>query len=149
MKNILYTFLLVGTSLLLGSCSKDEDTSPPTIEIQKPQENEVVFTGSTLKMRFRFTDEYGIQKYSYEIFPEVGDNTYNDFVYSNEVFIPTLYTELVFDHSVLIPEMSTYPNVWAFTTTGNYILRVTATDNYGNVNTKERIFKVEALTPQE
>lgn len=149
MKNILYTFLLVTSALFLGSCSEDKDTTPPTIEIQKPQENEVVLTGSNLKMRFRFTDEFGIQKYTYKIFPEVAENVYVDFNYANEVFIPSLYQELVFDHSVNIPVMSTTPGTWGYTTPGNYILRVTATDIYNNVNSVDRIFKVEPSQTEE
>lgn len=149
MKNILYTFLLVTSALFLGSCSEDKDTTPPTIEIQKPQENEVVLTGSNLKMRFRFTDEFGIQKYSYQIFPEVEQDPWFDFNYANEVFIPTLYQELVFDHSVNIPVMGTTPGTWGYTTPGNYILRVTATDIYGNKNEVVRIFKVEASQTEE
>lgn len=146
MKNFLYTFLLVSSALFLGACTKDEDTTPPTIEIQKPVENEVVFTGSILKMKFRFTDEYGVQKYKYEIFPEATESLIGDFLYENEVFIPTVYTELVFDHSVKIPlEISNS----VLTTTGNYILRVTATDIYGNANVENRIFKVVVAQTEE
>lgn len=147
MRNLLYVFLLVGSSLLLGSCSNDSDTTPPTIEIQKPVENEVVFTGSILKMKFRFTDEYGTQKYMYEIFPKDFNGSIGEFTYENVVFIPKVYTELVLDHSVKIPE--TASGATTPTVTGDYILRVTATDFYGNVNVVDRIFKIDSVSETE
>lgn len=138
MKNILYAFLLVSSSLFLGSCSKDGDSDAPTIEIVSPSENQVFETGDAIKMKFRIADEYGIAAYAYQIYHEV-PGIVGEFTYEKEIPINTLYTSLESDHSVNIPLMSTDSIP---TAVGNYNLRVTAVDIYNNRRVVDRPIKI-------
>ncbi|RRJ87709.1 DUF4625 domain-containing protein [Paenimyroides tangerinum] len=139
MKNILYTFLLVGTSLLLGSCSNDEDTEAPKVEIINPEENQVVFVGDILKTKMSFKDDYGVRFYSYEIFHKDGIVP-GEFTYKKEIEINVPANEFEISPSVTIPIMTkdSIP-----TATGDYILRVLAVDWYNNSNYVDRTFKIE------
>lgn len=138
MRNILYAFLLVGTSLFLGSCSKDEDTTAPTIEIVNPLENQVFETGDAIKMKFRIADEYGIAAYAYQIY-HYTPGILGEFTYEKEITINTLYTSLESDHSVNIPLMITDSIP---TAVGDYNLRVTAVDIYNNRRVLDRPIKI-------
>lgn len=128
MKNILYALLLVAGGLFLDSCSNDKDTSGPTIEIITPEVNDTVKLGSNLEMKFRFTDDYGIRYYSYDIFYET-PGTVGEFEYFKEINVGGSYIEYEVPHSVFIPKKY---NDSIPTVTGNYTLRVIAIDMYGN-----------------
>ena len=139
MRNILYAFLLVGTSLFLGSCSKDEDTDGPSIELINPEENQIVLTGNILKMTMSFKDGYGVRFYSYEIFHKDGIVP-GEFTYKKEIEINVPANEFEITPSVTIPifNKDSIP-----TATGDYILRVLAVDWYNNSNYVDRTFKIE------
>lgn len=144
MKNILYAFLLFSSSFLLGSCSNDSDTTPPTIEILKPQTNEVVFIGEDLDMKFRFTDEYGVAYYSYEIFHK-GELVPGEFHYKNEIDLKIVLNEFEIDHYVKIPiaDKNGVPTI-----AGDYILRVVAIDWYNNKSVLDKTIKIEEKVSQ-
>ncbi len=139
MRNILYAFLLVGTSLFLGSCSKDEDTTAPTIEIITPEVNDTIKLGDNLNMKFRFTDEYGVRYYSYAIFYNI-PGTEGEFDYFKEINLQSVFTEYEVPHSVRIPKNY---NDSIPTPIGDYTLRVIAIDWYGNSNVVDQPLKVE------
>jgi len=138
MKNILYTFLLVSSAFLLGSCSKDEDTDAPKIEVLNPEENQEVKIGSNLNMLLRFKDEYGVRFYSYEIFYKEGVVP-GEFNYKKELNINGVLNEFEIGHSVSIPAMSldSIP-----TATGDYVLRILAVDLYDNMSYVDRTIKI-------
>lgn len=139
MKNIFYLFLLFATTLLVVSCDNDEDTEAPIIEILKPEENEVVKIGENLKMKFKFSDEYGVRYYSYEIYHQDGVVP-GEFHYKKEIELSNLLNEFEIPYSVNVPTMSTdsLPTV-----TGNYVLRVIARDFYSNVRVVDKNIKIE------
>ena len=145
MKNILYIFLLVSSTLFLGSCSNDKDNDGPEIEIIKPDENEVVLTGTNLNMKFRFKDEYGIYNFVYQIYHEDSEIE-GRFTYSTEIIFNEIVTSFETSRTVLIPLMKseTIP-----TAPGNYILRVISTDIYNNRTIAERKFIVQQSVEKE
>jgi len=145
MKNILYAFLMIASVFFISSCSNNEDKDAPSIEILKPQENEVVETGKNLNMKFRFKDEYGVHYYSYELFHEDGQ-VQGEFTYKKELDVETVLNEFEISHSVQIPLMNrdSVP-----TATGNYILRVVAVDWYYNKNYVDRVIKIVKNTENQ
>jgi len=146
MKNILFAFLIFSSGLIVSSCANNEDTEAPTIEVIKPKENEVVLIGKTLNMKFRFTDEYGVRYYSYELFNEEGDVP-GAFTHKKELNIAGLLTDFEIEHSVNIPKMNSKEIP---TAPGDYILRVVAVDIYNNSRILDHRIKLEKdLTNQE
>lgn len=139
MKNIVYAFLLIGSMLTLGACSKEADTDGPSIEILKPETNEVTYLGKTLNMKFRFKDESGVGFYSYEIFSNEGVLP-NEFTYKKELNIQGLLNDFEIDHSVSIPEITSDSLPIA---TGEYVLRVLAVDWLNNRSVQDQIFRIE------
>ena len=138
MRNFLYTFLLIGSSLLLGACSSDSDTTPPTIEIITPEENQVFRTGDIIDLKIRLTDEYGIAAYAYQIFHDQ-PGTLGEFSIEKEFKFNSLYTSLENNHSEKIPLMfkDSVP-----TAVGDYNLRVIAVDIYNNRSVVDRPIKI-------
>lgn len=54
--NKLFILTLLGLSLFIISCDKNEDTEPPEITILSPQNNEIYNVGDTINIHFEITE---------------------------------------------------------------------------------------------
>jgi len=139
MKNILYAFLLISTGFFVISCTDEGDSGPPTVEVISPEANEVFQIGSTINMKFRFKDDYGVRFYSYQFFHETA-NIPGEFKNRKDIEINVPSNEFEVSPSVIIPTM-TYDSIP--TAIGNYTLRVIAVDWYNNQEVVDTPIKIE------
>lgn len=130
---------MISAGFLVVSCTSDSDTTAPTIEILAPKANDTIVLGNNLDLKFRFTDNYGVSYYSYDIFSET-PTVLGAFTYFKEVNLSGGITEYEIPHSVFIPKKY---NDSIPTLVGDYTIRVIAIDMYGNKNFVDQPLKIE------
>ena len=135
MKKIVF-LLVVFSGLIFMSCNDDKDTTGPSIEVINPTENKIYEPGDEVSIYLKLSDETSIAYYKYNAY----SLEHNFLDVEEETKIDYLLTETMVRHSFILPK---YTNGNNLLPDGDYILKITALDRYGNRSEFIRNFKVK------
>ncbi len=79
--SVVYVLLLV--VILIHSCGKNKDTSPPVISIYYPADTTVIHSGDTVHVEGMVTDDAGL----HELFVSIEDITAGTFAFYNHPYV--------------------------------------------------------------
>ena len=127
-------FSLLAATLAFGvvSCGNDEDTTGPVIEISNPTPGQEFKYGEVMSLNLSLSDDAGVLKFQYEFRPANVDG--NVYIGKKEYFFDTYYTYLEDVIRINIPERIDATTLYD---NSDYVLRVTAIDNYNNLSYKD------------
>ncbi len=136
MKKIVF-LLVVFSGLIFMSCNDDKDTTGPSIEVINPTENKIYKPGDEVGIYMKLSDETNLAYYKYEAY----SLEHNFLDVKKEIELEYVITEIIVKHSFILPK---YTNGNNLLPDGDYILKITAVDRYGNTSEFIRNFKVKS-----
>lgn len=135
--------LLFVTATFTLSCSKEEDTSGPDIDVKYPEQNAVYKYGDDLIMNLTFSDDSGLISYKYVLEPV--DQQGVKFTNTKEYFLTQFVTYYSINHKIVVPIQ--YSDAVKFDN-GQYRLKISAVDFNNNVSSKEVLLTIENKTEE-
>lgn len=138
MKSLKIGALLAFGILFTVGCSKDEDTSGPSIQINFPKENAVYNYGDNLYLNVTFSDESGIAVYKYTLEPV--HTTGTKFEHTKTITVTDYLTTYTTNNTIELPNQ--YADEVYFDN-DTYRLKIIAEDFNNNISSKEIIVTIE------
>lgn len=143
-KQISLFFLLTTAFTFVGCNDEDPDTVGPTIEITNVLDNQEFKFGDELKMDIALNDPIGVLEYQVEVYKV--EFTTNSFSYEKLVKIVNFTTDFTAYHGIFIPEKSDANTPYDG---GDYLIKIMAADQLGNVSTYYKPIRIVYPETQE
>ena len=131
-------FIVLFMAIVGVSCNDERDNKGPEIEITSPEMNQVYKPGDKVNLIMHLKDDAGVVYFKYESY----SNNHDDLNVVVEKELGAFVTDVVVKESFILPknidEASRLPD-------GEYILKVTVKDLYGNTSVAMTTYQVQAI----
>jgi hypothetical protein len=133
--------IFLSTSFLFSSCAENDDERP-VVSIIAPGEQLVVYTGDTLALVVRFTDNEGLRQYKLDIHANQDGHSHGKSNSGLPGWDTLIINDISGDSALILLSLPIPQGIW----TGSYHLTAYALDLSGNQGLLSRNFVVKDVT---